>query len=101
MGNNVNVFDVAAHILQKYGSMTAMKLQKLVYYCQAWSLVWDEQPLFSEKLPRFVSELISEKGFLPKNRDFFAISACYFPPKNCVQNVTKKHEVFSAISCYY
>ena len=50
MGNTVNVFDVAAYILEKFGPMTAMKLQKLVYYCQAWSLVWDEQPLFSEKI---------------------------------------------------
>ena len=27
-----------------------MKLQKLVYYSQAWSLVWDEAPLFSEEV---------------------------------------------------
>ena len=44
------VFDVAKYILEKKGSMTAMKLQKLVYYSQAWSLVWDETPLFSEKI---------------------------------------------------
>ena len=30
--------------------MTAMKLQKLVYYSQAWSLVWDEKPLFGERI---------------------------------------------------
>ncbi len=30
--------------------MTAMKLQKLVYYAQAWSLVWDERPLFPERI---------------------------------------------------
>ena len=30
-----NVFDVAAYILKKHGPMTAMKLQKLVYYSQA------------------------------------------------------------------
>lgn len=41
-----SVDDVAAYILRKQGPMTAMKLQKLVYYCQAWSLVWDERPLF-------------------------------------------------------
>lgn len=45
-----SVFDVAQYILQKAGPMTAMKLQKLVYYSQAWSLVWDEQPLFNEKI---------------------------------------------------
>jgi uncharacterized phage-associated protein len=27
-----------------------MKLQKLLYYCQAWSLVWDEGPLFKERI---------------------------------------------------
>jgi uncharacterized phage-associated protein len=45
-----NVNDVAAFILEARGQMTAMKLQKLVYYCQAWSLVWDEKPLFQEKI---------------------------------------------------
>lgn len=45
-----NVFDVASYILERRGSMTAMKLQKLVYYSQAWSLVWDEAPLFDEPI---------------------------------------------------
>ena len=40
------VHDVAAYVLKKCGPLTAMKLQKLVYYSQAWSLVWDEAPLF-------------------------------------------------------
>jgi uncharacterized phage-associated protein len=44
------VFDVAAYILAKRGEMTTWKLQKLVYYCQAWSLVWDEQPLFHGRI---------------------------------------------------
>jgi len=46
----VSAHDVAAYILEKQGQMTTMKLQKLVYYCQAWSLVWDEEPLFREKI---------------------------------------------------
>lgn len=45
-----NVFDVAKYILQKRGAMTAMKLEKLVYYSQAWSLVWDSKPLFPERI---------------------------------------------------
>ena len=47
---NIRVFDVAAYILEKMGAMTTMKLQKLVYYSQAWSLVWDEAPLFEETI---------------------------------------------------
>lgn len=48
-----SVFDVAAYILEKQPKkcpITTWKLQKLVYYCQAWSLVWDEKPLFKEKI---------------------------------------------------
>jgi uncharacterized phage-associated protein len=44
------VFDVADYILNSFGEMTAMKLQKIVYYCQAWHLAWTEQPLFEEKI---------------------------------------------------
>lgn len=46
----VSVFDVAKYILEKMGTLSAMKLQKLVYYSQAWSLVWDDEPLFSERI---------------------------------------------------
>ena len=45
-----NVFDVAKYILNKQSPMTAMKLQKLVYYSQAWSLVWDETSLFKNRI---------------------------------------------------
>lgn len=46
----IRVFDVAAYILERMGTMTTMKLQKLVYYSQAWSLVWDEKQLFEEDI---------------------------------------------------
>jgi len=42
--------DVASYVLQKQGPMSSWKLQKLVYYCQAWSLVWDGRPLFSDNI---------------------------------------------------
>lgn len=45
-----NVHDVAAYILAQRGAMTAMKLQKLVYYSQAWHLVWDEETLFDDEI---------------------------------------------------
>ncbi|MHB1461824.1 MAG: Panacea domain-containing protein [Armatimonadota bacterium] len=42
--------DVTAYIIEKQGPVSAMKLQKLVYYSQAWSLVWDERPMFDEEI---------------------------------------------------
>ena len=44
------ILDVAEYILSKQGPMTAMKLQKLCYYAQAWSLVWDERPMFTARI---------------------------------------------------
>jgi uncharacterized phage-associated protein len=49
-GEMATVHDVAAYILRKQGPMSAMKLQKLVYYAQAWHLVWTESLLFEEPI---------------------------------------------------
>lgn len=44
----VSILDAAKYITEKRGEMSAMKLQKLMYYCQAWNLVWEENPLFAD-----------------------------------------------------
>jgi uncharacterized phage-associated protein len=69
-----NVFDVAQYILGKQGPMTTMKLQKLVYYCQAWSLVWDEKPLFPEKIQAWASGPVVRELY-EVHRGMFAISS--------------------------
>lgn len=48
MNGKINIFDVAKYTLKEQGHMTAMKLQKLCYYAQAWYLVWYNQQLFDE-----------------------------------------------------
>ena|SRR5437870_524513 len=45
-----SVHDVAKYILKRLGSTTAMQLQKLLYYGQAWSLVWDDKALFRARI---------------------------------------------------
>ena len=42
--------DVAKYILEHQGSISTWKLQKLVYYTQAWNLVWAEKPLFQDRI---------------------------------------------------
>ena len=44
------VHDVAAYILNRTGPLSTLKLQKLVYYAQAWSLVWDGDVLFESRI---------------------------------------------------
>jgi len=50
MDRLVRASDVARYILRRAGPMTTLKLQKLVYYAQAWSLAWDGVPLFSDPI---------------------------------------------------
>lgn len=44
------VDDVAAAVLARTGAIDTFKLQKLVYYCQAWHLVWEDEPLFTARV---------------------------------------------------
>jgi uncharacterized phage-associated protein len=44
------VRDVAQYVLESSGEMTAMKLQKLVYYSQAWHIAWTDNVLFPERI---------------------------------------------------
>jgi uncharacterized phage-associated protein len=47
---SVRTIDVADYILQKRGTLSAIKLQKLVYYTQAWHLVWEDIEIFEEEI---------------------------------------------------
>ena len=69
-----NVFDVAKYILEKQGPMTTMKLQKLVYYCQAWSVVWDEKPMFAERIEAWASGPVVRELY-DEHKGMFQISA--------------------------
>lgn len=68
------VHDVAAYILKGRPPMTAMKLQKLVYYAQAWSLVWDEEPLFNEQIQAWANGPVSPDLYA-KHRGKFKVSS--------------------------
>lgn len=57
------VIDVARYILDRKGAMSAMKLQKLVYYAQAWSLAWDEEPLFEEDIQAWANGPVAPSLF--------------------------------------
>ena len=68
------VFDVTAYILERMETMTTMKLQKLVYYSQAWSLVWDEKPLFEEDIEAWANGPVVRKLF-DYHRGMYEISS--------------------------
>lgn len=69
-----NVFDVATYILGKCGTMSTMKLQKLCYYCQAWSLVWDDVPLFEEEFCAWANGPVCKELFF-RTQGKFSVNA--------------------------
>jgi uncharacterized phage-associated protein len=62
--------DVAAYIIDKRGVMTAMKLQKLVYYSQAWHLVWEDRQLFPDKIQAWANGPVVPSLYREHRGDF-------------------------------
>lgn len=57
----VEVIDVAAYVLEQVGSVTTMKLQKLVYYSQVRHLIACGSPLFPEEIQAWANGPVSPK----------------------------------------
>src|SRR5262245_22818397 len=94
----VSAHDVAAYILRRKGEMTAMKLQKLVYYAQAWSLVWDEEPLFKERVEAWVNGPVVPELYR-EHRGMFRVSSW---PKGDPENLTaQQRQTVDAVLSYY
>ena len=68
-----SVYGVAEYILSKTGRITTWKLQKLVYYAQAWHLVWDEEPLFPQDIQAWANGPVSPDLY-KKHQGFFHVS---------------------------
>jgi len=68
------VFDVAKYFLDKLGPMSTWKLQKLCYYAQAWTLAWDEKPLFQEDFQAWSNGPVCPELF-QKHKGLFMISS--------------------------
>ena len=65
-----SVFDVAAYVLRKQGTMTTWKLQKLIYYSQAWSLVWDDDALFPEEIEAWANGPVVRELYDAHRREY-------------------------------
>lgn len=93
----VSAKDVAAYILERMGPMTTMKLQKLLYYCQAWSLVWDEKPLFHEQVEAWANGPVVREVF-NEHRNMFTIDRAPGAPSK-LSSIQK--ETIDSVLSYY
>ncbi|MBS1063445.1 DUF4065 domain-containing protein [Gluconobacter wancherniae] len=96
----VRVNDVAEYILQNCSSpMSAMKLQKLCYYSQAWSLVWDDAPLFAQEFQAWKNGPVCPDLY-SEHRGQFSVEAGEVNGKACALNSTQR-ETVDAVLKYY
>lgn len=72
-----NIFDVAKYILEKLGTTSAMKLQKLAYYSQVWHIVWEEEELFSEDFEAWANGPVI-RSLYSQHRGLFKVDADTF-----------------------
>lgn len=68
------VFDVAQCILEQTGTITTIKLEKLVYYAQAWHLVWEETPLFDARIEAWANGPVCPELY-SRHKGIFKISS--------------------------
>jgi uncharacterized phage-associated protein len=94
------VFDVAKYILKKKGPTTTVKLQKLVYYCQAWSLVWDEKCLFKNKIQAWASGPVIPTLF-HAHKGKFIVNVKHFPQGSMGQLSKNEKETIDSVIEYY
>lgn len=71
----VNVFDTTKYILEQSGEMSTMKLPKLCYYSQAWSLVWDDSPLFQEDFQAWANGPVCPELFYKAQGKYLVIAS--------------------------
>jgi uncharacterized phage-associated protein len=92
------VHDIAAYVLKKSGPMTAWKLQKLVYYAQAWSLVWDERPLFQARVEAWANGPVVPVLYR-EHRGSYQIAN--WPCGNADALTAKERETVDAVLTFY
>lgn len=76
-----SIYDIAKYITEQRGEMTAMKLQKLMYYAQAWHMVWQERALFADDFEAWANGPVLQ-GLYNCHRGMFSVTADLFAAAN-------------------
>lgn len=93
-------FDVAKYITEQTGMMSAMKLQKLVYYSQAWNLVWEEEPLFDEDFQAWANGPVLPSLY-QLHRGMFKVDASLFHGANSANLTDDERDNIDNVLAFY
>lgn len=96
-----SVFDVAQYILNRLDKLpvTTWKLQKLVYYAQAWSLVWEDAALFDEPIQAWANGPVCPDLYA-KHKGQFQISSLEIAGNVDALTVSQKETIEIVLAHY-
>lgn len=95
------MFDVAKYITEKQVKLSAMKLQKLMYYSQAWHLVWtDMDELFEEDFEAWANGPVIP-ALYSKHQGRFTVTAELFPDADASNLTTDERETIDRVLAFY
>lgn len=90
---HTTVYDVAKYIIDNWGAMSAMKLQKLVFYSQAMAMVWDDVPLFDDDFEAWAKGPVCHNLFNAHKGMFMISDSSFLAPYNPdVNNISSDHK---------
>jgi uncharacterized phage-associated protein len=95
-----SVYDVAKYILQEKGSMSTWKLQKLVYYSQAWHYVWEDESLFPEPIQAWADGPVCP-ALYQEHKGAYTISLSTFKLGSLRSLTTTQRESIDAVLSFY
>lgn len=95
-----SIFDVAKYIVEQRGEMSAMKLQKLMYYAQSWSLVWDEEPLFDDDFQAWANGPVLPNLYA-RHRGMFKVGVELFKDGSSVALSDEQRESIDKVLGFY
>lgn len=93
-----NVLDVAAYILNKVGRVSTWKLQKLIYYAEAWHAVWDDKTLFPERIEAWANGPVAP-ALYERHKGQFTISTLDGGDPKCLEK--NERESVDAVIKFY
>lgn len=99
-GDMATIFDVAKYITECRGEMSAMKLQKLMYYAQAWSLVWEEEPLFADDFEAWANGPVLPELYA-RHRGMFKVNASLFEEASSAKLTDVERENIDKVLVFY
>ena len=86
-----DIFDVAEFVIEYCGEdgnhkeLSTMRLHKLLYYCQAWHIVFEGEEMFSDPFHAWASGPISST-IMDKHKGVFSVFPGFF--QGCAQRVS-------------